>query len=138
MILDSKLTFKSHMTEKLAKARKGLGVMKQLKKWVDMKTLENIYKLYVRPHLDYGDLVFDVADLTKTVVFNLKNANEKISTDIESIQYQAARIVTGAWKGSSIKKLYDILGWEALRHIGLGINAKHKNNEKAEPYFPCH
>ena len=32
MILDSELNFESHISEKLAKARKGLGVMKQLNK----------------------------------------------------------------------------------------------------------
>ena len=30
------------------------------------------------------------------------------------VQYEAARIVTGAWKGSSREKLYDDLGWESL------------------------
>ena len=35
---------------------------------------------------------------------------------IESIQYQAARIVTGAWKGSSRDKLYKMLGWESLNN----------------------
>ena len=116
MILDSKLTFENHMTEKLAKARQGLGVMKQLKKWVDKKTLENVYKLYVRPQVEYGDLVFDHVDLNKSNIFTLRNTNDKISTDIESIQYQAARIVSGAWKGSSMEKLYNILGWESMQN----------------------
>ena len=44
-----------------------------------MQTLENIYKLYVRPHLDYGDIVFDTADLTQTEIFSFKNTNDKIS-----------------------------------------------------------
>ena len=30
------------------------------------------------------------------------------------VQYEAARIVTGAWKCSSMEKLYDDLGWESL------------------------
>ena len=50
LILDSKLNFSNHMNEKLGKARSSIGVMKQVKKWVDTKSLENIYKLYVRPH----------------------------------------------------------------------------------------
>ena len=32
MILDSKLSFESHLDEKLAKARQGIGLMKQLTK----------------------------------------------------------------------------------------------------------
>ena len=34
MILDSKLNFDEHMKDKLAKARRSLGVMKQMKKWI--------------------------------------------------------------------------------------------------------
>ena len=33
---------------------------------------------------------------------------------IEQIQYQAARAVTGTWKGTNTSKLYDELGWESL------------------------
>ena len=33
---------------------------------------------------------------------------------IERIQYQAALIITGAWKGSKRNKLYDELGWESI------------------------
>ena len=33
---------------------------------------------------------------------------------IERIQYQAALIITGAWKGSNRNKLYEELGWESL------------------------
>ena len=53
MILDSKLNFEKHISAKLAQGRRGLGVMKQMKKWVDKKTLENLYILYTRPHFEY-------------------------------------------------------------------------------------
>ena len=33
---------------------------------------------------------------------------------LESVQYQAALAITGAWKGSNREKLYDELGWESL------------------------
>ena len=33
---------------------------------------------------------------------------------LESVQYSAALAVTGAWKGTSRKKLYEELGWESL------------------------
>ena len=35
---------------------------------------------------------------------------------IESIQYNAARVTSGAWKGTSRDKLYNDLGWESLYH----------------------
>ena len=36
--------------------------------------------------------------------------------ELESVQYQAALAVTGAWKGSSRVKIYNELGWESLHH----------------------
>ena len=33
---------------------------------------------------------------------------------LESIQYQAAIAVSGAWKGTSQDKIYNELGWETL------------------------
>ena len=39
------LNFDKHMKVKLAVARRSLGVMKQMKKWIDKKSLENLYML---------------------------------------------------------------------------------------------
>ena len=33
--------------------------------------------------------------------------------NVESIQYEAARVVSGAWKGTNMVKLYENLGWES-------------------------
>ena len=66
-----------------------------------------MYKMYVRPHLDYGDIIFHD---------QLKDSMQLL----ESVQYQAALIVTGCWKGSSKAKVYADLGWESLsdrRHL---------------------
>ena len=49
LILDSNLTFVNHINEKIAVANQGIGLMKQLYRYVPRKTLEEIYKLYVRP-----------------------------------------------------------------------------------------
>ena len=75
--------------------------MKYLSKYVSRKVLSLTYKLYVRPHLDYGDVIFhnQRADLMKL---------------IEQVQYKAALIVTGCWQGTSREKLYNELGWEPL------------------------
>ena len=115
LILDNKLSFFSHINNKLSKAKQGLGIMKQLKKWVSYSVLENIYKLYIRPHLDYGDVVYHTTDINidRTSPFTFET-NSLIGSKIESIQYTAARIITGAWKGTSRKKLYDNIGWESL------------------------
>ena len=112
LILDSKLNFEHHLQDKLAKARSGLGLMKQLKKWVSHKVSENIYKLYVRPNLDYADIIYHKEE-EKETIFNHDISNPLMNR-VESIQYEAARIVSGAWKGTNRDKLYKNLGWEYL------------------------
>jgi len=86
--------------------------MKQLKKWVAHEVLENIYKLYVRPNLDYADIIYHKAEEVDTTFY--KNNNNNYMKHIEQIQYEAARIITGAWKGTDRVRLYENLGWESL------------------------
>ena len=89
--------------------------MKQIKKWVDIRALETVYKLYIRPHLEYGDLVFNAHEIGKSEIFSTFQDNDSISFEIESIQYQAAKIITGAWDKSNKTKLYELLGWESMQ-----------------------
>ena len=49
LILDSKLTFTSHMRQAIFKARRGIGMIKHLSKYVARDVLDQVYKLYVRP-----------------------------------------------------------------------------------------
>ena len=58
MILDSNLNFHSHTREKIISARRGIGVIRYLSKYVSRDVLDQMYKLYVRPHLDYGDIIY--------------------------------------------------------------------------------
>ena len=66
-----------------------------------------MYKLYVRPHLDYGDIIYHKFDPAFTLEFTRK---------LESTQYTAALAVSGAWRGTNRNKLYEELGWEYLYH----------------------
>ena len=115
MILDEKLNFESHLSAKISKARQGLGLMKHLKKWVKYNTLETIYKMYIRPHLDYGDMVYDTGEVVRDTIFPLNNSSILLKR-VESIQYEAARIVSGAWNKTCRVKLYGNLGWESLQN----------------------
>ena len=115
MILDEKLNFESHLSAKISKARQGLGLMKHLKKWVKYNTLETIYKMYIRPHLDYGDMVYDTGEVVRDTIFPLNNSSILLKR-VESIQYEAARIVSGAWNKTCRVKLYENLGWESLQN----------------------
>ena len=66
-------------------------------------SLITIYKSFARPHLDYGDIIYD------------QTFNESFHQRIESIQYNAAIAITGAIRGTSSEKLYQELGLESLR-----------------------
>ena len=62
-----------------------------------------ISKSFIRPHLDYGDIVCDGA------------FNESFHKNLESIQYNAAIAITGAIRGTSSEKLFQELGLESLK-----------------------
>ena len=62
-----------------------------------------IYKSFIRPHLDYGDVVYDRA------------SNESFHQSLESLQYNAAIAVTGTIRGTSSENLFQGLGLETLK-----------------------
>ena len=107
MILDSCLNFNSHVREKIISARRGIGVIRYLSTYVSRHVPDQMYKLHVRPHLDYGDIIYHKLDSDLKLDFTKK---------LESTQYSAALAVSGAWHGKSGQKLYDELGWESLHH----------------------
>ena len=49
----------SALLKKNLKAIKGIGIIKKLSNVLPRKYLINIYKSFVRPHLDYGELIYD-------------------------------------------------------------------------------
>ena len=61
--------------------------------------LLTIYKSFIRPHLDYGDILYD------------KPNNENFQNKIEKVQYRAYLAMTVAIQGTSRQKIYDELGY---------------------------
>ena len=76
--------------------------MKKLFLILSRKSLLTIYKSFVRPNLDYADIIYD------------KTSNESLKRRIEMVPYNAALIITGAFKGSSRDKIYQELSLEPL------------------------
>ena len=101
--LDEELTCKHHINEKINKANKGIGIICKLNNILPRSTLLTIYRSFIRPHLDYGDVIYDQPE------------NESFSSKIESVQYNASLAITGAIRGTSQQKLYQELGLESLR-----------------------
>ena len=65
LILDPKLSFLKHITEKIGIARKGIGIIKHLAPYIPLKSRDQIYKMHVRPHLDYCDMIYHIPAKTK-------------------------------------------------------------------------
>ena len=55
MHLDEELNFNHHINEKLAKANKGVGLIAHV---LPRQSLITIYKSFIQPHLDYGDIIY--------------------------------------------------------------------------------
>ena len=102
LILDQKLAFDRHLDEKIKKANRGIGLINRLREFLPRDSLVTIYKAHVRPHLDYGDIVYD------------RPGNSTFSEKIETIQYNACLAITGCFRGTSREKLYFELGLESL------------------------
>ena len=112
LVLDSKLIFVKHINEKVKIARKWIGIIKHLSPYLPTHTLDEIYKMRVRPHLDYCDVIYHTPIITHDFDSSLTlNYQMKF---LESTQYQAALAVSGCWKGTNTDKIYEELGWESL------------------------
>ena len=57
MILDTKLNFSLHLKNVQNKVNKTIGLLRKLQN----KYLITIFKSFIRPHLDYGDIFYDRA-----------------------------------------------------------------------------
>ena len=58
IVLDSKLSFYAHIKAAISKTRRGIGMLKFLSRYLPRHTLNEVYKLHVRPHPDYGDVIY--------------------------------------------------------------------------------
>ena len=67
--------------------------------------LINIFKSFLRPHLDYGDVIYDRA------------YNTSFHQNIESIQYNAALAITGAVRRTSREELSRVRLWTSLTKV---------------------
>ena len=96
-MLDSKLNFNSHVDEKTKTRNKLIELIRRLSVSLPRNAVLTIYKSFIRPHLDYGDILYD------------KPNNENFQNKIAKVQYSACLSITSAIQGTS-KKYYDELG----------------------------
>ena len=97
------------------RANQKLGVLRHIK-LLQRHTLDILYKVIVRSIVDYGLPIY----------FNSLNVADK--ERLERIQYNAAKLATGALPCTSRVKLYEELGWETIQQRAdfLGFTLYHK------------
>ena len=101
IFLSNDCTWHKHIEYIKEKAWKRVNAMRKLKYEFDRKSLEIIYFSFIRPILEYGDTIWD-------------NCTQYEKVELDKIQNEAARIVTGCTKLVSIRNLYEETKWESL------------------------
>ena len=84
------------------KISKTIGLLLKLQNLLPRAALITIYKAFIRPRLDYADILYDQAH------------NMSFQQKLESIQYNTCLAITGAIQGTSKEKLYQEQGLESL------------------------
>ena len=135
LIVQPNLSFEKHINEKLKKAKKNIGIIKHLNRFLPFKTLVQMYYALSRSHVDYCDIIYHLPETVHQPPggVSLKSLMEKV----EKVQYLAGLAITGAWKGTDRIKLYEELGWESLsdRRKSRRILQFHKIVDHATPSY---
>ena len=103
--LDPKLSFVSHINKTINKVKRIIGILRYLSQYLPLKTLDQMYKIFIRPHFDYCDVIYHTPHLKNP--FQSLIAFNALMERVEKIQYQTALTITGTWQGTSRNKLYD-------------------------------
>ena len=85
---------------------KDISLLRTLEYILPSSILLTIYKSFIRPHLDYGDVIYD------------QPSKPTFSSKINSVQYNAALAITGAIRSSFREKLY-----QGIRYRGSSSEA---------------
>ena len=101
LYLSNDCTWHKHINYITGKAWTRINIMRCLKFKLDRKSLEQIYLVFIRPLLEYGDIIWD-------------NCLQSDKQELEKNQIEAARIETGATKLVSIAALYRETKWDSL------------------------
>ena len=101
LFFSKRLDWQSHIEYIQEKAWARMNLLRSFKFTLDRKSLQQIYFAFIRPVLEYADVVWN-------------NCTEQQSELLEKIQREAGRIVTGTTKFVGIEELDAELGWLKL------------------------
>ena len=79
MLIDDKLSMCKHVDSMIKKARCKLGILYKIRKFISNETSLLIYKVMIRPHLEYGDFI-------------VESSNQKQIDRLEQLQEKSIRL----------------------------------------------
>ena len=82
VFIDEKLSFESHIVNKVNKANSMMGVIRRTYEYLDEKTFLLLYKALVRPHLEYANQIW-------------APSLKKQEIEIENVQRRATKVIPG-------------------------------------------
>ena len=59
IIVDDKVDFKQDINNTILKVNKCISMIRKLRNSLPLKSLVTIYKAFLRPLIDYGDVIYD-------------------------------------------------------------------------------
>ena len=108
--LDENLNWDSHITLICKKVSAAIGVMRRMKPFVPMHTLESVYKSLVQPYFDYCSPLWDTC-------------GKLLRDKLQKFQSRAARVVTGANYESRSADVLNSLSWDTLENRRSGAKS---------------
>ena len=98
LILDQKLSWTDHVDLVISNCMKRLNIMKKLKYVLDRKSLETIYKSFIRPMIEYGNVIYF-------------STSQKNLDRLCKIEKEAKRLTTGATHRCNLALMDIESGW---------------------------
>ena len=101
MIFTRNLSWDNQVDDIAIKACKRVDILAHLKYRLDRNSLEIIYKSFIRPKLEYGDII-------------MSNMTDEQSQLIEHVNKGVGCIISGAIRGTSSSVLFEELSWVSM------------------------
>ena len=101
LVFQHDMRWETHCSSQIEKMHRALNMLKSLKYSLSRKALERAYKTFIRP----------IGEYMTPFLGKLPNYLMKL---YESLNYEAAKLTTGALNGTSYIKLIKELGWPTL------------------------
>ena len=94
--------WEGHINDILSRCLNLTSCLRSFKYRLNRKTLDIMYRSFILPVLDYGDVIYN-------------NCTDLLSIKLEEIQLDALRTISGSVRGTSHVKLYQETGFVALK-----------------------